>query len=69
MSGAPQDHVDHSDALITCCLHGGQLSHQLGVCVALDENLSPLQLHAIARTLVMLSIEINELAREKAGTN
>jgi hypothetical protein len=63
------DHVEHCDVLITGCMHTVADGRVLGCHVAIDEDLSALDLTAVAETLGMLAGRICELARAKAGAN
>ena len=63
------EHIDHCDILITGCLHSMPEGRALGCHVAIDDDLTALDLLAMSETLGMLAIRISELARSKAEAN
>jgi hypothetical protein len=68
-SSDAHEHIDHCDVLITGCLQTVETGRALGCHVAIDEDLTPLDLLAMSETLGMLAIRIGELARDKAQAN
>jgi len=68
-SSDAREHVDHCDVLITGCMHTMPTGRALGCHVAIDEDLTPLDLLAMSETLGMLAIRIGELASTKAKAN
>ena len=63
------EHIDHCDVLITGCMATIEGKRALGCHVAIDEDLSAMDLLAVAETLVMLAARIGMMSREKAGAN
>ena len=67
--GTAHDHVEHCDLLITGCLTEASEGRALGLCVAIDEDLTALDLLAMSETLVMLAARLGTLAGERAKAN
>ena len=65
------DHIEHCDVLITGCLMSpeGGGAKALGLAVSLDDDLSALDLLAVAEALVQLANQLGQLSRAKAGAN
>jgi hypothetical protein len=65
-----RDHVDHAELLVTGCLNPLETGGKgLAMCVALDDDLSALDLLAMAETLAQLAHQIGMMSRAKAGAN
>lgn len=63
------EHVSHCDVLITGCMHTTNGSRVLACHIALDDQLSALDLTAISETLTMLGGRMADMAREQARAN
>ena len=61
-----RDHADHCDVLITVCLHSIDGRSALGLAMDTKEDLSPLELLAMAEGLVALAARVHSMAVEKA---
>jgi len=64
-----RDHLDHCDVLITGCLQNAEQGRALGLSVALDDDLTALDLLAVSETLVQLAARIMAMATDQAKAN
>lgn len=64
-----KDHVEHCDVLITVCLHTIDGRTALGLAIDTNEDLSPLELIAMAEGLKAMAAQVYGMAQAKAEAN
>lgn len=67
--GLAHEHVDHCDVLITSCFHVTEGNRAMGTCVAFGEDLSALDLLALAETLNVVAARILAMANRRGEAN